>query len=516
MPHRFLICLLPLGALLALPFLFRLDEPAPPPADGGDVVVVISAHNKSVRDEYERGFRNYYRRKFNRDVRIDFRAPGGTSDISRFINDRFTNEFRLYWLSDPARGPWKEEYGRTFNDARRKDDPVRRAFLASNVGIGIDVFAGGGVFEHRRMADRGYAADGKVAERHPEYLAAMPESFGGDRIYDAKGRFYGVVLSTFGIFCNFDRLGELEDSRTPERWADLGEPRFFQNLVLADPTKSGSANKCFEIMIQQCMAQSGSPDDGWRDGLNLLKRIFANARNVTDSASRVVSEIAAGEAAAGTAIDTYGFSEEEWSAHKFGRAKVAYITPKGGTAVGADPVQILRGAPHREVAEAFVDFLLSPEGQKMHCFKAGSPGGPEKTTLNRPPVRRELYAPEYRQFIFRPDYDPYASGADFNYQPKWTGRYYTLLSRVVKSIMLDPWEELRNAWRAVIAAGGPERVPEAMAYFNRLPFSYREAAEAAAALTRSSPAEAAALLRRWTVEAAANYDTAAKLAAEGR
>ena len=516
MPLRVLICLLMLGALLALPFYLRREEKLPPPAPDADVVVVISSHNKSIRDEYERAFRRYYREKFGRDVRIDFRAPGGSADITRYINDRFTNSFRIFWESDPARGPWREEYGKIFNDPAMDSNPVRRAFLASDTGIGIDVFAGGGVFEHRRMAKRGYAVDGGVARRHPEYLAAMPESFGGDRLYDPRGRYYGVVLSTFGIFCNRDRMRELSDSRLPERWADLAAARFYRKLALADPSKSGSANKCFEIMIQQCMAERGDPEAGWRDGINLLKRIFANARNVTESAAAVVADVANGEAAAGTAIDTYGFSEEDWSVRRFGRAKVVYIPPRGGTAVGADPVQILRGAPHRKTAEAFVDFLLSPAGQKLHCFVAGAPGGPVRHTLNRPPVRRDLYAPEFRKYMFRPDYDPYASGADFRYRPEWTGKYYTLLSRLIKSIMLDPWEELQDAWGAIIAAGGPDRVPEAMRRFNRLPFEYRDADRAVAALLRSSPAEAAAVLRRWTTQAAADYRAAAQLAREGR
>ena len=52
MLRRILICLFLLGALLALPFYFRREEKLPPPAADSDVVVVISAHNKSVRDEY--------------------------------------------------------------------------------------------------------------------------------------------------------------------------------------------------------------------------------------------------------------------------------------------------------------------------------------------------------------------------------------------------------------------------------------------------------------------------------
>ena len=73
---------------------------------------------------------------------------------------------------------------------------------------------------------------------------------------------------------------------------------------------------------------------------------------------------------------------------------------------------------------------------------------------------------------------------------------------VIKSIMLDVHLELQNAWQEIIAAGGPEAVPEAMKYFNALPFSYKEASDAAASLRQSkdrSAADVAAVLRKWAI-----------------
>jgi len=123
------------------------------------------------------------------------------------------------------------------------------------------------------------------------------------------------------------------------------------------------------------------------------------------------------------------------------------------------------------------------------------------------------------QFRFDPDYDPYRSGADFVYHPKWTGRYFNLLRVVFKCIAIDPHVELVEAWRAIVAAGGPERVPQAMAVFDRLPFSYSEAAGAAAALRLTpgrTPADIAAVTRSWSDLSRKNYIEAARLAREGR
>ena len=515
------------GALLALPFMLRPEQPG---NSGGpaDRLVIISAHNKAIRDEYARAFGEYYYRRHGRKIELDFRSLGGTSDIVRYIADRFEAEFRHCW--EARNGIWSREIANAFANPAVLDDPhasaeakrARREFLASDVGIGIDLLAGGGTFDHARHAARGFAVDGKVRERHPEYLAPelIPHEFGGDAIYDARGRYYGVVLSTFGICYNSERLREMSDSRPPERWSDLGEPRFFNSLAVADPTKSGSANKCFEIVLQQAMSEAGSPEAGWAPGLNLVKRIFANARNISESASRVVRDIGEGDAAAGMAIDTYGISESFWSARVFdGKTRCFYVTPRGGTAVGADPIQLLRGAPNREAAMEFIDFMLSPEGQKLHCFKVGTPGGPKVNALNRPPVRRDLYADKYRAFRFVPDYDPYRSGADFVYHAKWTGRYFNLLRVVFKCIAIDPHVELAEAWREIIASGGPEKVPRAMEEFNKLPFSYSEAAAAAARLRLTpgrTPADIAAVVRSWSDFSRKHYLEAARLAREGK
>ncbi len=525
---RIFFCILLPGSLLLMPFLLRpAEEKVQVSADAdADRLVIISAHNKGIRDEYDRAFKKYYREKFGRDVVLDFRTPGGTRDIVRYIADRFEAEFRHYY---GQHGTWNSRVAAAFADPRVDKDPragkeekrARRMFLESDVGIGIDLMAGGGTFEMIRQASKGFAVDGGVQKRHPEYFksSSIPGTFGGDRLYDANGLWYGVVLSTFGICCNTDRINDMKNGSMPEAWRDLAKPEFFNLLSVADPSKSGSANKCFEILIQQCMAEAGEPEQGWADGLNLIKRIFGNARSVTESASQVVRDVTMGDAACGMAIDSYALSQAAWVRRMSGKDTIRYITPRGGTAVSADPIQLLRGAPNRVVAERFIDFLLSLEGQKLHCFKTGTPGGPEVYSLNRPAVRRELYDKKYDELRFEKDYDPYRSGSDFVYRSAWTGKYYGLISRVIKSVMLDPASELQTAWKAIIAAGGPEKVPEAMAVFNALPFTYREASEVNAKL-RIAPgntaADIAAMLRSWSDFARSNYLKAAELAAQGR
>ena len=509
MKLKFLIVCIIMTVILLPPLLLRPKTPETKRkvSEESEKLIIITPHNESIKSEWEKAFQKYYLKKYGKRIEFDYRAPGGTSDIMRYIANRYQAEYRrwrearnLSWNSAVATG---FSLAKLPKDASEEVREARKLFLESDVSIGIDLMAGGGVFDLSRNAASGFAVDAGIAKIRPDLLAPeiIPFSFGGENLYDKQGRYYGLCLSTFGICCNMDRLAEMKDKTPPKRWDDLAQTRFFNNIVIADPTKSGSANKCFEVLIQQHMAELKSPDAGWREGLNTIKRIIANASAITDSAGKVTRDVSAGAAAAGMAIDTYGLTEREWNEIQFrGPPHFQYITPEGGTAVSPDPIQLLRGAPNREIAIEFIAFLLSEEGQKIMAFKPGTPGGPEKQALRRPPIRRDLYAPEYLKFRSDPDYDPYRSGSSFQYHPEWTGKYYTLLRRTIRIVMLDCLDELRSAWKAIIDAGGPEAVPEAMEYFNKLPYEYKNASEAAQLLRPSatrSAVDAARTARAW-------------------
>ena len=545
MKKRIFFALLLVGIVGAIPFFFRPAESSNflPGQGDADYLIIISPHSEPMKYEFERGFRKYYREKFGKEVYIDYRAPGGTSDIVRYIADRYTAEFRIYWETDKNNPPWSNEIASAFSAAGAENAPhlppeaklAKKKFLASDVGIGIDLFFGGGTFEHGRNAKRGFSVDGGIARRHPEYLHKdlVPVSFGGDHIYDPKGRYYGVSLSSFGICYNKKRLSEMEDKTPPEKWRDLASPRFFQKIAAADPTKSGSANKSYELIIQQAMHDSlpkgvknpgkDQLDAAWSRGINLVRQLMANARIITDSAGSVTHAVSTGNAACGTAIDFYGLAQREWNQWQLGEGRepeITYVSPKGGTTVSADPIQLLRGAPNRKVAEAFLDYVIGPEGQKLLCYKKGIPGGPEKYLLRHAPIRKDLYGKAYHKFLSDPDYAPYeAAKLSFTYRGDWTGRYFSLIRILIKCLMLDVREELVEAWQAILQAGGPEKVPLAMEEFTRLPFSFRDAGKAAGALRTGKDRTAldvAAVCRSWSDFARMQYRKARDLASAGK
>jgi iron(III) transport system substrate-binding protein len=505
---RWVIVCLPL-ALVALPFALRPD-PAPEPERQ---VVVVTPHGEAIRAEFGAAFAAWMQRERGLAVAVDWRTPGGTGDIVRYLDDRYGESFG--------------RRSRTFNDPRAPaGDPDRAAFLASDASVGIDVFFGGGEFTYRQQAAKGYLVDAGTQRRHPAWFApeVLPMTLSGERLHDPQYRYYGACLSAFGVAVHHDRLAGLVPPGPITTWRDLADGRLRGAVVVADPTRSGAIATAFERVLQSELAAACADPDaptpaelerGWNAGWGVLRRIAANAAWVSDGASKAVRAVARGDAAAGMCIDFHARAEAEWTALAGGGGeRLAFVVPEGGTSWSADPIGLLRGAPNRELGEAFIDFVLSPEGQRLWNRRAGVEGGPRRYALRRMPIRRDLYGAEERALMSDPQVDPYAEAALFTYRSALTGPLFGLIAPLAKGAIFDPRDELRTAWDAILAAGGPQRVPQAAAAFDRLPVGYAEAAQAAGAIR--DPLARLALVRSWAATARAGYVEAARLAREGR
>jgi hypothetical protein len=286
----------------------------------------------------------------------------------------------------------------------------------------------------------------------------------------------GTVLSSYGIIFNRDGLRRLKLEHEPEQWEDLADPRLIGEVGLADPTKSGSVAKAFENVIQQQMqrrlrtlqaAARGSDSaavetravrEGWIEGLRLVQRIGANARYFTDSSQKPPIDVAAGNCTAGLCIDFYGRQQEE-AVRRRGRSKrIGYHTPAGGSVASVDPIALMRGAPHRAVAIAFIEFAVSLEGQKLWNLKPGTAGGPERFALRRSPVRRDFYAhAEWKPLRSDPDESPFEQADPLIYREAWTGRVFREMAFVIRVMCQDTHTELTEAWRAIHRAPEPAK-----------------------------------------------------------
>lgn len=497
---RFLAVLAAMAAVVGLPFLLKPKDNLLAKAD--DTLVIVSPHNEAIRYEFTRAFSDYYKKKTGRSVRIDWRIPGGTSEIARYLKGEYLALFQREWTSSGH--AFTPEVAGAFDNPRIKpgvspkfDTPAqaaRRAFLESKRGIGIDLFFGGGAFDFEQQASAGRLVPSDLVALRPEWFAedSFPQRVSGEIFYDPEGRWFGTCLSSFGICYNSDTLERLGVKELPASWRDLTNPKFIKQVALADPTKSGSAAKAFEMVIQQQMqelvneAGAATPEllaVGWTRGLEIIQAAGANARYFTDAAGKVPLDVSLGDAAIGMCIDFYGRFQSEAVRVGDKPSRLQYFTPAGGSSVGVDPIGMLRGAPNPELAREFMLFVLSLDGQKLWNFKVGTPGGPTHYALRRLPVRRELYSPEFEQYRSDPGVMPYEDAKLFTYHPEWTGPLFKTMSFIIRVMCLDSHDEQAAAWKELAQAKFPR---EALKKFTDMSAVSYEQAQ-----TRIKPALAA-------------------------
>jgi ABC-type Fe3+ transport system substrate-binding protein len=527
-----------LGVVLGVPFLLAPSDSVV--QRSGETVVILTAHSEPFRYEFARGFREHMKKR-GRTVSIDWRRPGSSRQISRIIVAEFVTSFERYWTTRVHR-PWSSRIAAAFADPSltldsdpANDDDVhaaRRAFLASDTGIGIDLLFGTGSTEAMAHASAGRLVDAGLVRTRPDLFGdrGIPQKAGGKVLWDAEGRWMGSCLTVFGICYNRDAIARLAVPKPPAQWSDLADPAYMGQLGIADPSKSGAAASAFEMVIHQQMnlreqelekagvasreeIETRARSEGWNRAMRLIRRIAANSRYFSSEGTQSALDVAMGDAAAGMCIDFYGRFQSEVAGGGAGRLE--FVTPHGGTAVDSDPIALFRGAPHRELAIAFIDFVLSPDGQKLWNFRVGTPGGPERYALRRLPILPSLYDDVFDALRSDPQEKPYEEARAFTYHPKWTGPLFRTIIFALRVTCLDPQDELREAYASLVRAKFP---PRAAALFDDVSAVDYAAAlgPIRTALASGDPVDEARLGNRLVEETRAQYRQVSALARAGQ
>jgi ABC-type Fe3+ transport system substrate-binding protein len=449
-PTRYL-WLVAFALVLLAPYAFRPQERTVA-AVGKKRIVILSPHSEGIRFEFEAAFDEFHKDRFGQGVDIDWRNVGGTSQISRYLRSEFSRRFREFHEAEHGSPPPPDFRMPDGSDLTNLDNWNR-------FGIGVDIFFGGGDFDHGQAMRSGFLAPASV---EPEILASIPAELAGIKLYEPKHHWFGAALSGFGIVFNRVVLARPEISLPePKTWRDLTDPRYLNLLGLADPRLSGSATKGFE-MILQC-EMNRWPDDqerGWREGMKVIQLLSANARYFTDSSSTVPLDVGGRNAAAGMAIDFYGKFQAEF----IGNGEVGYTNAVGGTVIAPDPISMLLGAPNRQAAERFINFVLSPAGQMLWDLPAGFRDeesglrGPLRHCTRRMPIRPDVYE-RYAAHLKDPENPFEEESTGMRYQGQWTGSLFNFIRVYIGAMCVDTHDLLREAWRAIQAVEESKREP---------------------------------------------------------
>jgi len=194
----------------------------------------------------------------------------------------------------------------------------------------------------------------------------------------------------------------------------------------------------YEIMLQAY---------GWEKGLSVVMRLGANMRGFSRKASDVPKDISLGQAVYGLAIDFYALSQIARDGHE----KLGFVLPEGLTVINPDAMAILKGAPHRELAQAFVDFVMSERGQMLWILPPGAEDGPVEHALSRIPIMPSLITRHADRSIVKSSVEGFE--ASFTYDSDKDSKRRGLVNDLIGVAIIDSHDELVAAWKAVIKGG---------------------------------------------------------------
>ena len=152
-------------------------------------------------------------------------------------------------------------------------------------------------------------------------------------------------ISALGIVWN-SKSGTPE----PKEWQDLTSADFKDKVTTPDPALSGAS---LDLLIG---LQNGMGDEAWK----LFEQLKQNGMVVSGPNAQAVTPVMQGaKAAVFGAVDyvSYGNIAQGES--------LKVIFPASGTVIAPRPMMILKTTQHADDAKAFIDYVLSPEGQAL-------------------------------------------------------------------------------------------------------------------------------------------------------
>jgi ABC-type Fe3+ transport system substrate-binding protein len=187
-----------------------------------------------------------------------------------------------------------------------------------------------------------------LLQKYEVKVKGIPEKVGAFPINDPEGYYKGFAASGYGIMWN-TRYLKAKKLPVPKTWADLAKPVYHGHVGMSAPSRSGTTHLTVETLLQGM---------GWAEGWAMWKAIAGNFKTVTERSFGVPDGVNSGQFGIGIVIDFFGLSSE---ASGF---PVKFIYPPVTTLVPAN-IAIVKSAPHPKAAAAFIEFLLSSDGQEV-------------------------------------------------------------------------------------------------------------------------------------------------------
>jgi len=186
-------------------------------------------------------------------------------------------------------------------------------------------------------------------------------------IMDPEGYYFSTKLITTGIIYN------TAAPFVPTSWADLLRPEAQGQIAMPSPLTSGAATI-------HMVALTSNPALGWA----YYEGLAAQGANPQGGNGGVYRAVAGGEQMFGFVVDFLPLREIPKG------APVGFVFPEEGVSAVTEPVAILSTARNVPAAKAFVDFLISPDGQALAAAQGYLPAHPDVAAPEGFPARDQI------------------------------------------------------------------------------------------------------------------------------
>jgi len=186
-------------------------------------------------------------------------------------------------------------------------------------------------------------------------------------IMDTDKTYFSTKLITTGIFYNTNA------PMKPTSYKDLLKEEAKDKIAMPSPLTSGAATI-------HMAALTSNPDLGWA----YYEGLADQGANPQGGNGGTYKAVAGGEKLYGFVVDFLPIR------NKLEGAPVEFVFPEEGVSAVTEPVAILSTAQNPDAAKAFVDFLISEEGQKLAASQGYLPAHPAVQAPEGFPARDQI------------------------------------------------------------------------------------------------------------------------------
>ncbi|MFD5226338.1 ABC transporter substrate-binding protein [Microbacterium sp. NPDC058342] len=289
-------------------------------------------------------------------------VPGASDDANAYMNELYDkakeggqNELVLYGPGPSSNRAMNEVFMARFPGITviPQDQPDAQSLTK------LDTEAESG----NRIADIYIGGESPQAAAKPNIctpadVRTAPDDFEIETLHD--GRLTYFALRYFGFVYNTDMV-DAEDA--PKSWHDLLDPQWKGKITVGDPTVPGG--------IRYILTSLMLPENEATWGEDYVAKLAEQDVQIAQSEAVVSADVASGRFPIGIGVfQGYYQSQKNKGAH----LEMVFPLEDGGNYMARSAMCLIKDAPNADVAQLYINWMYSPEGQKTLAEKDNSYG----------------------------------------------------------------------------------------------------------------------------------------------